>query len=281
MESASPASATEGEAATVTSSSSEATSKSRTKSAKSDSTSRSTAKGSDRPSSTSSSTFDTTLYRVIRVVDGDTVKVDINGGESVRVIGIDTPETVHPDKATECGGSEASAAARELLDGKRVAVVYDETQDRRDKYGRLLAYLDIPSTGDFGEAMLRNGHAKEYTYAKPYQRRSTYLSAEQQARSADRGGWGSCSTKPTQTQSPAPKPATSSTPAPSPTSQTPKAPSPPKAPAKTKPPAPAPTAKAPGPGWTNDALTPGYTGCRQGYPGGKINGVYWWKPISC
>jgi hypothetical protein len=38
---------------------------------------------------------------------------------------------------------------------------------------------------------------------------------------------------------------------------------------------------SPGPGWTTDALTPGYTGCRQGYPGGKINGVYWWKPIAC
>lgn len=215
----------------------------------------------------SSSTPDTKLYRVIRVVDGDTVKVDIDGGESVRVIGIDTPETVHPDKPTECGGQEATAAARALLEGKRVAVVHDSSQGRRDRYGRLLAYLDIPQAGDFGEAMLRKGHAKEYTYADPYQRRETYRSAEQQARAAGRGVWGSCTTQqeePTPTQAPEPKPAPSSP-----------------APAPPAPSAPAPAATAPGPGWTNDALTPGYTGCRQGYPGGKINGVYWWKPIAC
>lgn len=221
----------------------------------------------DKAAGTSTSTPSRKLHRVIRVVDGDTVKVDIDGGESVRIIGIDTPETVHPDKPTECGGQEATAAARALLDGKRVAVVFDASQGRRDRYGRLLAYLDIPQSGDFGEAMLRKGHAKEYTYADPYQRRETYRSAEQQARAAGRGVWGSCTTQqeePTPTQAPEPKPAPSS-PAP-----TPPAPS-----------APAPAATAPGPGWTNDALTPGYTGCRQGYPGGKINGVYWWKPIAC
>ncbi len=291
VESASPATVVEGTEVTAPRSSSSA--KDRTRSASTDSTSSSTSvstkkssksksskgKGSTA-SSTSSPTSDTKLYRVIRVVDGDTVKVDIDGGESVRVIGIDTPETVHPDKPTECGGSEATAAARELLDGKKVAVVYDRTQDRRDKYGRLLAYLDIPESGDFGEAMLRKGHAEEYTYAAPYQRRETYRSAEQQARSAGRGVWGSCSTKPKQDATPSPKPSTSSTPAPSPTTQAPKAPAKPKAPA-TKAPAPPAKADAPGPGWTNDALRPGYTGCRQGYPGGKINGVYWWKPIAC
>lgn len=235
-----------------------------------------------KATSTAKPKGDTRLYRVIRVVDGDTVKVDINGGESVRVIGINTPETVHPDKPAECGGADATAAARALLDGKRVAVVYDPTQDRRDRYGRLLAYLDIPQSGDFGETMLRKGHAKEYTYADPYQRRTTYRSAEQQARAADRGLWGGCTTsqqqEPKQQKAPEPTPAPSS-PAPAPTTQAP-APKAPKAPAPSAP-APSPKAVAPGPGWTNDALTPGYTGCRQGYPGGKINGVYWWKPISC
>lgn len=238
-------------------------------------------KGSDEPrrsSSTTSATADTKLYRVIRVVDGDTVKVDINGEESVRVIGIDTPETVHPDKPTECGGPEASAAARELLDGQSVAVVYDKTQDRRDRYGRLLAYLDIPGSGDFGEAMLRKGHAEEYTYAAPYQRRETYRAAEKEARSAGRGAWGSCTTAQKQDQTPTPTQAPSTAPSSSPTTKAPTAPQPP---APTKAPAPPAKTGAPGPGWTNDALTPGYTGCRQGYPGGKINGVYWWKPISC
>lgn len=225
----------------------------------------------------------TKLYRVIRVVDGDTVMVDINGGESVRVIGIDTPETVHPDEPVECGGPEASAAAKELLSGKRVAVVFDESQGRRDKYDRLLAYLDIPDVGDFGKAMLRAGHAEEYTYDTAYDRRPAYLAAERNARNAGKANWASCAQTPepapyTPPAEPAPSPTPTPAPAPDPEPAPPPAPAPEPAPA----PAPSPPAPAsPGPGWTNDALTPGYTGCRQGYPGGRINGVYWWKPISC
>lgn len=219
----------------------------------------------------------TKLYRVIRVVDGDTVKVDINGGESVRVIGIDTPETVHPDEPVECGGPEASAAAKELLSGRRVAVIFDESQGRRDKYDRLLAYLDIPDVGDFGNAMLRAGHAEEYTYDTAYERRPTYLAAERKARNSGKASWGSCA------QAPEPAPYTPpAEPDPTPTPEPAPAPAPAQVPEPAPAPAPPPPAPAsPGPGWTNDALTPGYTGCRQGYPGGRIDGVYWWKPISC
>lgn len=216
---------------------------------------------------------DEQLHRVIRVVDGDTVMVDIDGGESVRVIGIDTPETVHPNKPDECGGAEASATAKDLLEGKSVAVVFDESQGRHDKYDRLLAYLDVPGTGDFGETMLRAGHAKEYTYDAAYERQDTYRAAEQEARNAGKGVWGSCTQEPAQQPSQTSEPSLtpSTAPAPEPTTQAPAPPAP----------KPAPAAPAPGPGYTNDALTPGYSGCRQGYPGGKINGVYWWKPISC
>ncbi len=216
---------------------------------------------------------DDTLYRVIRVVDGDTVKVDINGGESVRVIGIDTPETVDPDEPIECGGPEASAAAERLLDGQEVALEFDESQGRRDRYGRMLAYIEIPGSGDFGETMIRQGHAKEYTYASAYERQAAYRAAEDQAEQSGQGLWDSC------TQQPEQAPTTSSAPSPS-TTEAPPAPQAPE-PAPSAPPAPEPKGSAPGPGWTNDALTPGYTGCRQGYPGGKIDGVYWWKPISC
>ncbi|WP_415830900.1 thermonuclease family protein, partial [Janibacter anophelis] len=155
-------------------------------------------------------------YRVIRVVDGDTVKVDINGGESVRVIGIDAPESVHPDEPVECGGVEASAKAKAMLEGKRVNLVYDSTQAKRDRYGRLLAYVELPGVGDFGKSMIRAGHAREYTYAAAYRRQATYRSAERQARSADRGIWGDCSQAepvPAYTPPPAPSPS-SSAPAP-------------------------------------------------------------------
>ena len=233
--------------------------------------------GKAESSRSSSPSQSRTRYRVIRVVDGDTVKVDINGGESVRVIGIDAPESVHPNQPVECGGVEASAKARAMLSGKRVSLDFDSTQGRRDKYDRLLAYVGVPGVGDFGEAMLRAGHAEEYTYAAPYRRQATYRRAEQQARSAGRGMWGSCS----QAQRP------TSAPTSTPTSAVPTSVAPQPTPTYTPPPAPKPAApkppvnSAPGPGWTNDALTPGYTGCRQGYPGGRINGVYWWKPITC
>ncbi|WP_068256126.1 thermonuclease family protein [Janibacter corallicola] len=215
-----------------------------------------------------------TLHRVIRVVDGDTVVVDIDGGEKIRVIGIDTPETVDPNSPVECGGPEASAAAESLLEGKSVRVVHDASQGTRDKYGRMLAYLDLPGGTDFGEAMLRAGHAEEYTYDTAYERQGTYLEAEESARGAGQGVWGGCSQEP----EPASEPTAEPEPQPAPEPSTPEPPAEPAAPPA---PGPADAASAPGPGWTNDSLTPGYTGCRKGYPGGRIAGVYWWKPISC
>ncbi len=214
-----------------------------------------------------------TLHRVIRVVDGDTVLVDIDGGERIRVIGIDTPETVDPNSPVECGGPEASAAAESLLEGKKVEVVHDPSQGEHDKYGRMLAYLDLPDGTDFGEAMLRAGHAEEYTYDTAYERQATYRAAEESARGGGQGVWGGCSQEPEPTSEPTSEP----DPEPAPEPSTPAPPAEPAAPA----PGPADAASAPGPGWTNDSLTPGYTGCRQGYPGGRIDGVYWWKPISC
>ena len=236
----------------------------------------STAKSSSTTSAAKSTTSHRRLYRVIRVVDGDTVDVDLNGRERIRIIGIDAPESVDPNRPVECGGPAASDAAKRLLSGKRVSLVYDSTQAHRDRYDRLLAYVEIPSTGDFGKIMLQQGHAEEFTYAAPYRRQAAYRAAERQASSADRGIWGQC-TRATATQAPAPTPTSAA-----PTSQAP-APAPKPAPQPKPapvPPPPAPPA-GPGPGWTNDSLTPGYTGCRQGYPGGRINGVYWWKPIAC
>lgn len=88
-------------------------------------------------------------YRVLRVVDGDTVHVAYRGRDTtVRLIGVDTPETVHPTEPVQCFGREASEHAHRLLDGRRVYVATDPSQDTRDRYGRLLAYLWLP-TGKF------------------------------------------------------------------------------------------------------------------------------------
>ena len=75
-----------------------------------------------------------------RVVDGDTIIVRIEGKEErVRLIGVDTPETVHPKKSVEYFGKEASEFTRKMVEGKKVILEYD--WQRRDKYGRLLAYV--------------------------------------------------------------------------------------------------------------------------------------------
>jgi hypothetical protein len=111
---------------------------------------------------------------------------------SVRVIGIDTPETVHPSEPVECGGPQASATADALLSGRRVRLVFDPSQGRYDSYGRTLAYLEIPGAGDFGMQMIRRGRAAEYTYDTSYARQAGYQAAEQAAQSAARGIWAQC-----------------------------------------------------------------------------------------
>jgi micrococcal nuclease len=107
---------------------------------------------------------------VVHVVDGDTVDVDFDDGrtERLRLIGIDTPEIVDPRKPVQCFGRGASAHAHELLDGQTVSLELDASQGERDTYGRLLAYIWLPDGRNFGEVMIADGHAHEYTYDLPY-----------------------------------------------------------------------------------------------------------------
>ncbi len=129
---------------------------------------------------------------VVSVVDGDTVKIILNNkSETVRVIGINTPETVHPSKPVECFGVASSNKAKELLFDKSVQVVFDETQGERDKYGRLLAYLILPDGKDFGRSMIDGGFAYEYTYNVPYKKQDEYKEALVNARNNKVGLWAS------------------------------------------------------------------------------------------
>lgn len=147
------------------------------------------------------------LYPVLDVVDGDTVKVGYRGETTLRIIGIDTPETVSPTVPVECWGPQASAAAHRLLDGRQVGLVFDASQGRLDKYGRTLAYVQIPHRGDFGLIMVRRGNAAEYTYDTAYHRQASYRAAEHTARQAGRGLWGACGGPDTPLQKPTPTPA--------------------------------------------------------------------------
>lgn len=104
-----------------------------------------------------------TAYKVIRVIDGDTVKIDYNGkATNVRLIGVDTPETVHPSKPVEAYGKEASNFTRNLLRGESVYLRFDI--NKTDKYGRLLAYLYRAPDGLFVNLeIVRQGYGHAYT----------------------------------------------------------------------------------------------------------------------
>ena len=131
---------------------------------------------------------------VTRVVDGDTVEARIGGRtEDVRYIGVDTPETVKPDAPVQCFGPRASAFNHHLVEGERARFVFG--RERRDVYGRLLAYVYIttPRGPRFVNAeLLRRGLAR--TLAIPPNTRYSALFArlETTAARAGRGLWGAC-----------------------------------------------------------------------------------------
>jgi micrococcal nuclease len=128
-------------------------------------------------------------FAVVDVVDGDTLKVNMPDRTTIRVLGMDTPETVDPRKPVECFGREASQRAHELLDGQSVTLEFDARQGREDRFGRTLAYVWLPDGRSFEEAMIAEGYAFEYTYDLPYRYQDAYDAAEAEAREAQRGLW--------------------------------------------------------------------------------------------
>jgi micrococcal nuclease len=132
----------------------------------------------------------TATARITRVVDGDTVEARIDGTvEDVRYIGVDTPETVKPDTPVQCFGRRASAFNHHLVEGRRARFVFGV--ERRDVYGRLLAYVYL---GDrfVNAELVRRGLARTLAIA-PNTRFSSHFSGLQSAAArAGRGLWGAC-----------------------------------------------------------------------------------------
>jgi len=119
------------------------------------------------------------------VVDGDTVK--LSDGNKVRILGIDTPETVDPRKTVQCFGKEASEKMRSLVDGETVTLVVDSSQGDKDRYGRLLRYIYLDNV-DVGAKMIEEGYA--YSYTKyPVAKTSYYSELESNARENKLGLW--------------------------------------------------------------------------------------------
>jgi micrococcal nuclease len=130
--------------------------------------------------------------RVVKVVDGDTIHVVLPGGrETVRYIGVDTPETKHPTKGVQCYGRAAAAFNARLVGGERVRLMGDVEQ--RDRYGRLLAYVYRARDGLFVNAELaRRGYARPLTIPPDVRHAARFAAAAQEAREGHKGLWSVC-----------------------------------------------------------------------------------------
>lgn len=132
----------------------------------------------------------TKIYPVVKVVDGDTIDVNIQGRiERVRLLGINTPETVDPRRPVECFGLEASKKAKEMLSNKMVRLEPDVTQHNRDKYNRLLRYVFLEDGTNFNKLMIAQGYAYEYTYKIPYLYQADFKRAQAEAQKNKLGLW--------------------------------------------------------------------------------------------
>jgi micrococcal nuclease len=135
--------------------------------------------------------------RVTRVVDGDTVKVDLDGhSETLRLIGVDTPETVDPRRPVGCYGKEASNFTKSLLPAG-TALHLERDVEERDRYGRLLVYVYRTSDNLFVNAELaRRGYAQTLTIPPNVAHEQEFADLAAAARSRGDGLWGACAEGP-------------------------------------------------------------------------------------
>ncbi|WP_082486369.1 thermonuclease family protein [Frigoribacterium sp. Leaf186] len=132
---------------------------------------------------------------VDRVVDGDTVVVTVAGErERIRLIGVDTPETVKPDAPVDCFGPEASSFTTSALpEGATVWLEADASQGDADRYDRLLRYVWSPDGTMLNERLVAGGYGREDTYDDAYRYRDRFVAAEASAEASRTGLWGACS----------------------------------------------------------------------------------------
>lgn len=130
--------------------------------------------------------------QVVDVIDGDTLDVWMDGKEvRIRLLGVDTPETVRPGSPVECFGRQASEFTKKALLGEVVSIETDPTQSEYDRYGRLLAYVFLEGESlSFNQKLLSDGYATLYRNSVPIQLFEQFEEAERLARENDRGLWG-------------------------------------------------------------------------------------------
>lgn len=128
-----------------------------------------------------------TTAKVVRIIDGDTIELE--SGQKVRYIGVDTPETVKPRVAVQCFGKEASNRNKELVEGKIVELEKDVSET--DKYGRLLRYVWLEGKM-INEQLVAEGYARISTFPPDVKYSQLFLAAEKKARLENVGLWKKC-----------------------------------------------------------------------------------------
>lgn len=144
-------------------------------------------------------TYQPGLYSVTRYVDGDTIEVNMNNRtETIRFIGVDTPETHKPNTPVQCYGPEAAAYTKALIAdaGGKVRLSSDPYSTNRDRYDRLLRYIYLPDGTLVEEKLIINGYGFYYPYF-PFTKSADFQKAEQQAMMSKAGLWGACRPTPT------------------------------------------------------------------------------------
>jgi micrococcal nuclease len=131
-------------------------------------------------------------YSINHFVDGDTISVNMNGhAETVRFIGVDTPETHKPNTPVQCYGPAAAAYTKNTIGTKTVRLVSDPLSTDRDRYGRLLRYVYLPDGTNLDQAIIENGYGFYYPYF-PFTKSAAFAAAEQRAMAAHKGLWSNC-----------------------------------------------------------------------------------------
>ncbi len=134
-------------------------------------------------------------YSVVRVSDGDTIRIDLGDGTgkqaTLRFIGVDTPETRAPDKVVQCYGREATVFARQLIGTGPVTLATDSKTSDRDRFGRLLRYVYLADGRSVQKELLKGGYAFAYTKF-PFTRSDEFVALQLEAQVNKRGLWSVC-----------------------------------------------------------------------------------------
>ena len=133
------------------------------------------------------------LYRITRFDDGDTIAVDMNGrSETIRFIGVDTPETHDPRKAVQCFGKAAASFTKQLIGSNNIRLEADPLNTNRDRYNRLLRYVYLPDGRLVNAEIIKQGYGFAYL-GFPFSKSDDFAQYQREARENERGLWHACS----------------------------------------------------------------------------------------